>query len=226
MAPMTNAERQKKYRERLKQNPIKYEELRVRHLERVNQSRKRGIKKQSQQQKEITREKWRQYSARYYAKKKNKSSNEQTSDPETTEEKNKDKQWRSRFSRIQKKLKACKEKLKIALQKQENMRKQIYRLKQQILKFKQNSKDQKKESVLSSTPSEFDIITQSLGLIYKESTHTGKQVLKKVMKNSITSKHRMTTKITKAVGIKGKIRSRLTRLAKRKLFILEIHICY
>ncbi|XP_061729398.1 uncharacterized protein LOC133534308 [Cydia pomonella] len=113
MAPMTNAERQKKYRERLKQNPIKYEELRVRHLERVNQSRKRGIKKK-------------QYNA---------------------------------------------------------------------------------------------IFGIDLQRIYTHRETGPKKSYEKFDNIKTQNEH----KIKKAVGIKGKIRSRLTRLAKRKLFILEIH---
>ncbi|XP_048006034.1 uncharacterized protein LOC125241546 [Leguminivora glycinivorella] len=229
MAPMTNAERQKRYRERLKQNPAKYEELRLKHLDRVKKSKNNGIKCQNEQQKEITREKWRRYSARYYAKNNKKTNREQGSDEDVQAtnvdiENCENKKWRSRNAQLKKELRLCREKLHLSFKRHETMRKQIYRLKQQILKIKQDGLTE--ENISSPTPSDFDILSESLGLVYKESTRKEKQVLKKVMKSSITSKHRMTAKITKAVGIKGKIRSNCGKSAKRKLLICEIHKFY
>ncbi|XP_045767640.1 uncharacterized protein LOC123868962 isoform X2 [Maniola jurtina] len=70
IGPMTNAERQKKYRQKLKENnPEKYNEKRIAHLEKVKEN-KRKISELTDNEKEQRRRKWRQYSAKYYEKQK------------------------------------------------------------------------------------------------------------------------------------------------------------
>lgn len=79
MPPKTNAERQKSYRERLKKDkPSKYEEIRVKHLEKVKENIKKKKEKLSEQEKQELRAKWRQANAkRAESKKKTKTTTKQ-----------------------------------------------------------------------------------------------------------------------------------------------------
>lgn len=56
--PLTNAEKQKRYRERLKNNPTKKEEIRKKNLERINRKTKK-IADMSEEEKNEKRELWR-----------------------------------------------------------------------------------------------------------------------------------------------------------------------
>lgn len=67
--PLTNAEKQKRYREKLKSNPDKYEMLRKKHLQRVKKNSKR-IEDLTDNEKKHQRQKWRENSRRFYQKKK------------------------------------------------------------------------------------------------------------------------------------------------------------
>lgn len=65
MPPKTNAERQKTYRERLKkEKPDKYEEIRVKHLEKVKENIKKKKQTFTEKDKEEQRAKWRKENAR------------------------------------------------------------------------------------------------------------------------------------------------------------------
>lgn len=64
MAPKTNAERQKAYRERLKlEKPNKYEEIRIKHLKKVKENIKKKKEILTEEEKEELRAKWRQANA-------------------------------------------------------------------------------------------------------------------------------------------------------------------
>ena len=65
MAPKTNAERQKAYRERLKkENPDKYEKIRIKHLAKVKENIKKKKESLTEDDKEKLREKWRKINAK------------------------------------------------------------------------------------------------------------------------------------------------------------------
>lgn len=67
--PLTNAEKQRRYREKLKNNPEKCEMLRKKHLERVKKNSKR-IEDLNDNEKKRQRQQWRENSRRFYQKKK------------------------------------------------------------------------------------------------------------------------------------------------------------
>ncbi|KAL4719658.1 hypothetical protein ACJJTC_015207 [Scirpophaga incertulas] len=223
MSPMSNAERQKRYRERLKQNPIKYEEMRRKHLERIKFN-KLKIKDQNQSQKEKTRQKWREYSNRYYEKKKNKS----ITDDLNIEKKPKEplKSWKFKTMALRKELKNYSNALKLSLKKQETMRKQIYRLRISIKKIKYQTLSQGIDDDQPSKLSEFDILSESLRSVYKESTNKERTIIKRIAHNSLTKKYRVATKIGQTIGIKGRIRTKMSLSTKRNLLIRQIHNFY
>ncbi|KAJ8726803.1 hypothetical protein PYW08_015200 [Mythimna loreyi] len=69
--PMSNAERQKRYRERLKaEKPEKYEEFRIKHLEKVKKNVKK-IAEMTEEEKNVQRQKWKDANNRRSLKKNN-----------------------------------------------------------------------------------------------------------------------------------------------------------
>lgn len=226
MAPMTNAERQKKYRERLKNDPVKYEALRKKHLDRVK-SNKKKIDYLSDTQKEETRKKWREYSARYYRKKKGelRADKEEDTSKTKSQENTNTKKIKAKVKKLTKEVKATKEALIVTMKRNENMKKQIYRLKQKVAAIKNNKEKYTKEDI-AQTNNELEILSESLKSVYKLSNRQEKNVLKKVIVNPITKKHRITNKLTKVIGLKGKIRKYVVMSSKRCSLKKEIHDFY
>lgn len=133
--PMSNAERQKKYRERLKvNNPDKYEEKRQAHLENVKNN-KRKIAELSENEKEKRREKWKIYSSRYYNKRKD--GNHVTASGED-KIKELEKKWRQKERKMQKHISELMETARTQIKTYRCMRRQIFRLKKQVETMSQN----------------------------------------------------------------------------------------
>lgn len=69
------------------------------------------------------------------------------------------------------------------------MRKQIYRLMQEKIISKNQIRQQTTAEEQPSTPTEFEILSESLSSVYKESTQKEKAIIKKIVNNSVTTKY-------------------------------------
>lgn len=245
--PLTGAERQKRYIERLKiEQPEKYEEKRKKHLDKVKQRQKK-IVNLTAEEKTIQRKKWRE------ANKKKKDKKQSLLQKENEEKLKKRREFRAALYKS--KLKSHNDELRkkvtdlnrkiIALQKK------IYRCKKINQRLNEQLKNQSAENnlqtvntpgttPLSKTTSfidslsapipdmdknkikkkifELNVLSDSLKSQYNiADTNETKVKLKSIAENDITAKYNMKTNFTQKLGLKGRIRRNRSKNLYRKL---------
>lgn len=155
--PLTNSERQKRYRERLKtQNPEKHEELRIKHLEKVKKNTKK-IAELTEEERNLRRKKWKEANERR-TKKINRKEKSQTID-EIQKHKNvtqKLEDPKIKDTKIIQELKAENEELK---RKNKNLKRQLYRYKAEIADLKQQIVSQPHLVQITATVDEPEVVT-------------------------------------------------------------------
>lgn len=143
--PMSNAERQKRYRERLKvEKPEKHEELRIKHLEKVKKNVKM-IAEMTEEEKNVQREKWKEANNRRSQKK-----NHSAPQINLDQRNNSSTQKKAKINFIT----AIKSENKTLKKKNRNMKRQLYRYKAQIknLTHKLTSANQRINSLTINNP--------------------------------------------------------------------------
>lgn len=226
--PLTPAERQKRYRERLKQNnPIKWNEQKKKEAEKKRKDYKK-ISELSESEKALKRKIWRQLKQKHtqtHTDKPNKNSSRKI--------------YKQRYYRITKENEKQKRKIAILKKKVDSLRKRVYRYKL-LLTCQQNDRDENKEndepslpttptSPISKTESfiqqlkdvpspekhkvrrailEKNILSECLTISYKNSkSNAERHILKNVVNNALVHKHKMKTRLGYCIGLKGRTRN-------------------
>lgn len=218
MAPMTNAERQKKYRQKLKENnPEKYNEKRIAHLEKVKEN-KRKISELTDNEKEQRRRKWRQHSAKYYEKQKNNNTDEdKTKKEEDLKIKKKEKKRRQYTRKLKREISDLTNRLQIQIKKNRSLQKQILRLKKKTETIQPddscclltNSCKHKQEIVVPQSITKEELtpmkkteeFMQSLSSVNKDDKERLKEKILElnVLSNSLNSSYKTATKTEKQI---------------------------
>lgn len=250
MPPKTNAERQKTYRERLKkEKPDKYEEIRVKHLEKVKENIKKKKQTFTEKDKEEQRAKWRKENARRAETRKKAKNTIQDNNASTLEIRNK---ARNNTKILQESVGKLIEENTQLKRRYKNLRQKCNRMKRRmlILKTQLDERHQIKTTHCEDTPltktnsfleetlptisdSEkekvkkqlllLNTITDSLKTEFNKADPKEKKVLKKVATNEIANKHKLKSRITEILGLKGNIRLMKARNEVRKKYMKDIH---
>lgn len=207
--PLTPAEKMRRYRERLKENPEKMEEQRKKNLERIKSKYVyKKVKDMTEKEKKVQRKKWRDQKRK--TKQKTKKDTDTTMENENLEislipdklqvikrlKKSRNmykNQWNNAQSRIE-----------YLNRLTENLRKKIYRLNQKHMKTEEDLKKQ-----ITMLTARNEILELSLKNAYKR-CHSNKEkdVFKSIANNDTVKVKRASSFIQKTLGLKGKIRKR------------------
>ncbi|CAG5025826.1 unnamed protein product [Parnassius apollo] len=225
--PLTSAERQKRYRERLKQNnPIKWNEEKKKDAEKKRRNYKK-ISELSETEKVIRRKIWRQLKQK------------QLNHNDKTDKNSSRKIYKERYYRITKENKKQKRKIDILKKHVDSLRKRVYRYKL-LLTCQQNYRDDCKENVEPSLPTtptssilktesfiqqlkdvpspekdkirkvilEKNILSECLTNSYKNAkSNAERNILKNVVSNAVVQEHKMKTRLGYCIGLKGSSKS-------------------
>lgn len=241
--PLTNAERQKRYREKLKHSE-RYEEIRVKHLERVKKSKKK-IKDLSKEDQEIQRQKWREEKRRKnnaspIQERKNLHGNSTTCyyilkrrNIQLALENQNLRECIIKLTRTNNKLRQQNCRLKIKNYGKENVspcenesnlknitsvtpRKKTENMLNQLLTTPENRETIKKEIF------QLNVLSKSLQHEYATRSSQIKTVLKNVVKNEVCQKYKVTSKLPQKLGLIGRIRSKEVKRNRKEKKSKEI----
>ncbi|PZC81934.1 hypothetical protein B5X24_HaOG211720 [Helicoverpa armigera] len=242
--PMTPAERQRNYRERLKQNdPEKYEEIRKRNLERVK-SRYVKISKLPESQQKKRRRDWRRLK-----------NNQKNKIKETGKKTSSRKLYLNNYYKLKKIIKKQKKKLEIQRKKIAALKKKCYRQKMlfECQKRKREESTEENDTTdltpnskaelflkdLSSVSTQdkkkikkalldHNILTESIAKQYAAAKmNTERNIIKRLCCTELAHRYKVRTRLGRSIGLVGRIRfskknknNRYSRIAKK---ILEFY---
>lgn len=215
---LTAAERAKKYREKLKQNPEKFEEQRQKQLNRLKKNRKR-INDLTEEEKGHRRKQWREEKKKQIIKKKKKESQNQSAPNSPKFQSNSEaSSLKIRYNKICRRYrKALKYNRKLKTR-NETTRKKLYR--EKLAHEKEIGELQKKIDKLMARQ---EILEISLRETYRSAqTVSEKRLIKSVALNQVVKTNRSVKAVTTCLGLKGRIRQSKKKTVLKKCIKEEI----
>ncbi|XP_045774208.1 uncharacterized protein LOC123873410 [Maniola jurtina] len=243
--PLTPAERQRKYREKLKrENPIKYDEMKKKTAKCALRYYKKKVSQYTEEEKIERRKKWQE------ERKRQKQADQAKVDISKPAKTQKDIEYK-----LRRKNKELQKENKILRNRFNALRKKFYRQSKKLdelnlafLEFKKTETNQENQETDSDsvTPMkqtesfikenlpkintqqkeivkkkilEHNVLVKSLRNEYKESDGTQKNTIKKIVTNDVVKKYKLKTKLKNTLGLKSNIRTNRDRkIRKQKLF--------
>ncbi|CAH2095607.1 unnamed protein product [Euphydryas editha] len=237
--PLTPAEKQRRYRERLKSNdPQKWKEMQEKNLVRTK-NKYIPIHQLSESEKKVRRKEWRRYK-------------QQKNEEKTEKTKISRKVYKKRHNKIKQENKKLREKVNTLMKKNKALKKTIYRYK--ILQAAHSQDNEDKENNISNvrdlTPnSKTESFANSLNISLSEkekvkkelfhknilcesikcqyelaSSNEKKNIIKKIVDNTLVKKYRTKSKLETIVGLKGRIRVPMKKVpVKHEALAQKIH---
>lgn len=209
--PLTNAEKQRRYRERLKNNPEKREEIRKKNLERIKTKSKK-IKDMTDEEKDAKRKLWRKQKQKQKAKKKEEKKQEERQERNETEKEKRNK------NRKNMRLRKLNDRYKKALSVIEKNNRTIATLRKRLFRQKKTAENKIEEQcqAIDKLKVRNEVLESTVKGIYKTSNQERKRLIKKITVNA-AGRHNIHSRIfvAKCLGI-ARLRTYRNKVKERK----------
>ncbi|XP_049886327.1 uncharacterized protein LOC126380771 [Pectinophora gossypiella] len=231
MAPLTPAQKQKNYRERIKQDPEKYAMVKKKDLDRIRKNiAKKKIGEMNEEEKKEQRQIWRD--KRREQKIKNLEKKIHDDEKQKLEEKKKNHNDEKQICRKQRKDRAHSllvKKYNRALTKIKKL-KNIIDYRRKLYKNLETTTAQKLkelEDTINKKQAREEVLEISLRNVYRQcSSSTEKDVLKNIVNQEPIKQNKSVGYVAKLLGLRGRIRHKKAKLPKYSVFEKEVRAFY
>ncbi|CAH0403492.1 unnamed protein product [Chilo suppressalis] len=224
--PLTNAEKQKRYRERLKQNPEKYEEQKKKNLERIKSKYSyKKISEMTDREKADTRKKWRDQKRKYTKHEKSKQTDCTTKNitdvvadtPTTSHTSNNVQPIIKRLQRsramYKKVYEAAESRIVTLMRQNETLRKKLYRFKE-----KQKTNQDTLQLKIDKLTARNELLESALKNAYKNcKNNEERNLLKSIAVQESIQEKKGTFYIISKLGLKGGARKKCEKMKLLKM---------